>query len=139
MTVLSVVDAFQTANASITGIVGHPAAAGMPGQLTADLLPCAITLPGAATWHHAGLGGGRKCQRVYVVRYFVAAASAESGQTYNTLLGLMEAAGLFWRAQKTVGGAMIRAVEDAGALRTLGYGGEQFFGFEERVTVEEPA
>jgi hypothetical protein len=34
---------------------------------------------------------------------------------------------------------MIRAVEDAGALRTLGYGGEQFFGFEERVTVEEPA
>ena len=51
----------------------------------------------------------------------------------------MDAVGAVYRAQKTIGGAVVRSVEDAGALRTIGYGGLQFYGFEFRITVEEPS
>lgn len=141
MTVLSITQAFQTANAGVSGVVSAPQPEDTPAQLNADMLPCAVTLPGAATWHGSGLGGGRKCRRTYACRYHVAPASADSetGAVMGDLLALLEATGTYWRAQRTIGGAMIQGVEDAGALRTLGYGGSQFFGFEVRVTVEEPA
>ena len=143
MTIASIISSFQTFNGTITGVVGAPQT--MPGTLTPDLLPCAITLPGPAFWAPAGLGGGRKEQRTYVVRFYVAPASDEAqevSQAFSAGFALLEAAGVAYRAAGTIGAGIIVVrggdrLEDQGMLRTLPYSGQQFFGFEIRVPILE--
>ena len=143
MTIGSIISSLQTFNAAITGVTAAPQT--MPGRLDADMLPCAITLPGPATWAPAGLGGGRKEQRTYVVRFYVAPASDEASevsQAFSAGFTLLEAVGVAYRAAHTIGAGIIVVrggdrLEDLGMLRTLPYSGQQFFGFEFRVPILE--
>jgi hypothetical protein len=83
------------------------------------------------------MGGGWKCERQYLFRGLVTPDSTDPVIAFPRVIALMEAMGAVWRATKTVGGALVGAVEDQGSQRTYGYGGAQFYGFEFRITVRE--
>lgn len=137
MTTAATILAFQTINAAVSGITAAPST--MPAEITDDMLPCALTLPGAAVWHPgASLGKGRKCQRTYHVRVYAAREdNPDVGDVFGTLSSLLDAVGAAYRAVGAVSGHPIMGRADEGSLRTYGYAGRQFFGFEHRVTVEE--
>ena len=133
MSITTTLAAFQTINAAITGVTAAPAV--YPGKL-ADF-PSAITLPGGCTWRAAGLGGGRKAERTYHLRFYVAPEGNEAGTVLATCNTLLEAVGLVYRATQSVDGHPVKAVSDGGLFQTLPYAGQQFYGFEFRVTLLE--
>lgn len=141
MTIEAMADAFQAINVAITGITAAPTT--LPDSIPDANLPMAITLAGPGLWHGAGLGGGRKCTRTYVIRVYIAREdSANFDQIKTTAYALLERFGVDYRARATVGGAMVvqnagNRLEDRGFLRTIAYGGLQYFGFEMAVTVQE--
>ena len=133
MSITTTLAAFQTINRAITGVTAAPAV--YPGKLSDAAT--AITLPGGCTWRAAGLGGGRKAERVYNLRFYVAPEGNEAGTALATCNTLLEAVGLVYRATQAVDGHPVKAVSDAGILLTLPYGGQQYYGFEFRVTLLE--
>jgi hypothetical protein len=140
-TISSLVAAFQTFNAGVNGVASAPQT--MPATLAAGALPAAITLPGPARWlGGTGLGRGRKCERTYVVRVYVAAVDDDPAVVFAAAYALLEALGAAYRDVASIGGAIIQqrggeGLEDGGLLRTQAYGGVQYYGFELRVPVLE--
>lgn len=143
MSITSIVAAFQTANAGITGVTSAPTA--RPGSLTSDKLPCAITDPGPGIWHSAGMGGKRYCSRSYLIKVYVVEASPEAAQVqkaFEDMYTLLERFGAHYRSISSVGGAPIvrgdaGALDDTGVVATLMYAGQEFFGFQLRVPILE--
>lgn len=134
MSITSIIDAFQVINSGITDVDAAPTT--YPNQLIAHATT-AITLPGQCNWRAAGLGGGRKAERTYLLRFYVAPADSDAGTAMTACAEILEAVGIVYRATKSVDGNPIKSVEDSGLLRTLGYGGAQYYGFEYRVAVLE--
>lgn len=58
----------QGINALIAGVRSAPPE--MPGALTSEMLPCALTYPGPGT-HSVPFYSGRRTDRIYVVRLYV--------------------------------------------------------------------
>lgn len=137
MATSTMIAAFQTINAGIAGIVSAPTA--MPDDMLPDKMPCLLTLPGGAIWHAgAGIGMGRYCRRTYHLRCFVAPdTEVDIASLFATIATLLDAVGAAYRAIAKVGTAGIVSREDDGSLRTYAYHGQQYYGFEMRVTVEE--
>jgi len=137
MSVSSIITAAQVINAGVAGVTSAPDLSALPLTLESIQLPAAIVIPGQATWQRAGMGGGWKCERQYMIRCLVTPDSTEPVIAFPRVATLIEAMGAVWRATKTVGGALVTNVEDQGSQRTYGYGGAQFYGCEFRITVKE--
>jgi hypothetical protein len=139
MTLAQMIDAFQTINRAIPGIATAPASGATPQTLDAVSLPCALTLPGPASYQ----GRVWKSTRAYVVRVYVAPADHDAGVAFLAGLTLLDAVGACYRALPARVGAGVMhyaagELSDAGFLATISYAGVAYFGVEFRITVQEP-
>lgn len=134
------IDHFQDINRLITGIATAPSSGATPQTLDAVSLPCALTLPGPASWH----GRGWKATRQYVVRVYVAAADTDAGVAFGAGIRLIDAVGeTYARRPGSIGPAVMIYTEgaglsDSGFLGVLPYAGIPYFAVEFRITVKEP-
>jgi hypothetical protein len=68
MTAKTIIAKLQGINALVAGVRSAPTE--MPGALTSEMLPCALTYPGEAG-HSVPFYAGRRTERGYIVRFYV--------------------------------------------------------------------
>ncbi len=72
MSIPDTIDLIQAVNRGVTGITSAPPLARYPKSGDTPRLPMALTIPGEGTFHHGGIGGGKKRQdRTYQIVVFV--------------------------------------------------------------------
>lgn len=141
MTVATVLAAFKTLHASITGVTTAPA--GVLASLASVRLPIVQTIPSESVWnlHASAL---RRQERVYIVRVYVAPMSHGKGldEGWTRCVPLLEAFGQAYIANPDLSGAVDQIgwddnrITDSG-ITVLEHNQTLYHGFEYRVPVIE--
>lgn len=133
-TITQVFDAFQVINASVRGVRYAPNSASTPNQLTAGNLPAAITWYADDVWDKVS-------ETHFVIEVYVAlVGSANPTLAMQTCLTMVQAFRDTYKGLSKVAGfpilrgrGKIDGFGSAGIHKTLGYAGQQYFGFSLRV------
>lgn len=142
MSISTTLTALQTVHATVTGVKSAPT--DMPSALNTAVLPMVLVWPSAAEWNLQALDLYRR-RRDYVVRCYVQpVAQGEAGidDGYQNCVTLIEAFGLAYMADLTLGGVVdhIMAIRDSGVSgggMQLTWGQVPYWGFVYTVSVIE--
>ena len=156
MSIAATIDLIQTVNRGVTGVTFAPALAKYPLSLTTAQLPAVLTVPGEGTFHHGGIGGGKRRQdRQYHIHCFAEPLGQSTFPTRalaatTVLQALIEA----WLAVNQGSGAPIALADpppyqvtveaspgdphsDTGLIPSLEIGGTPYHGFTITLRVRE--
>lgn len=134
-TIAQVFDAFQQINGSVKGIKFAPNSSSVPNQISPDRLPAAVTWYASDDWIKIG-------ETHFVIEVYVAPVGSASPTTaMAACLDLVQRFRDTYRALRTVGGlAIVREKHSSGGgfgadgvHKTMGYAGNEYFGFSFRV------
>jgi hypothetical protein len=130
-TIANVVDAFQAINAGVRGIKFSPNSSSIPAQLSPDKLPAAITWYADDDW-------AKVTETHFMIEVYVSpVGSANPTLAMANCLALVEAFRETYRGLHKVDGFAIlrepgggrRGFGSDGVHKTMGYAGQEFFGF----------
>lgn len=133
--IATIFDAFQQVNGGITGIKFAPNSSQVPNQLSQERLPAAITWYAGDDWVKMG-------NTDFVVEVYVApVGSASPTSAMATCLTLVQRFRDAYRALHNVSGFAIVTAKHTGrggfgcdgVHKTMGYAGQEYFGFSFRV------
>lgn len=130
-TITELIDGVQAINRSITGIRYAPTYTNYPNTLTSERLPTAVTWHAGEDWHKGGMLNLQ-------IEVYVAAIDPNVGtQAMKDGLNLLERFKETWQTQGNVNAIAIMTGNHTtkagfgteGMHKTLGYGGNEYFGF----------
>lgn len=156
MSIDTTTDLIQAINRSVTGVRKAPPMASYPLKADTADLPLILTWQGEATWHHEGLGGGKRRQdRIYHILGFIEPlGQSELPTRALAATRLLQAIIDRWLTVDQVNGDPVALADpptyqvtaqassgsphsDTGIVSDLSIGGVAFHGFRIRLRVRE--
>lgn len=135
MTIATTVAALQALHATVTGITSAPTV--MPASINTADLPMVLTIPGAGTWTRRAFDQAQQ-ERVYLVRVFVGPTGQGTvDEAFDAALPILQAMGVVYLAWTLTDVVYDMDFTDSGLDGRLLFGGQEYRGFEFRLTVRE--
>jgi hypothetical protein len=135
MSISSVIEALQTKNAAIDGIVSAPMA--LPDSLDTIDLPAAVVWPGAGTAERVGAGLVRHEMEYRVNVYVAPVGQGTAAGSYSQAVSLLQAFIDAYLSDPSLSGAIDHSRVTHNGLQVLEYAGQSYRGFTVRLMAVE--